>query len=336
MNARGMLSLLFHGKKALDLVDAANRLGIVARLDRGPVTLGELCELTGAVPGRLFKLMDGLESLGLVARRQPEDAIASAIYETSEPLGPAVDAVLGPSSIEKNRDAYPYMETFGKLPEIVRGEHHPGGFSWPPTTPEQVAAFEESMAQGTPPIVEALTSAGDTLFRASRSRWLDVGGGDGVVAAALLAVRPALVADVYNLALVEPLVRARAERLGLGPDRLGFVGGDFLAEELPAGYDVVSFVRVLHDWPADVARTLIEKAFRSLPPGGTLFICEEFRTSERLAVQFFWTYFLVGIDSCVSRLRERTWYEDALTRAGFVDVEHRGGLFEVVFARKPA
>lgn len=333
MSARGLLSLLFHGEKALDLVGAAAEMGIVARLDRGPATLAELCAETAAVPNRLYKLMDGLESLGLVVRAQPEDDILSACYTALEPLGPAIAAVLGEGSIERDRNRYPWQETFGKLPEILRRERSPQGFSWPPATDDQVAEFERSMAAGAPPIVHALSLVGDQIFEKNGARWLDVGGGDGVIAEALLDARPALHADVYNLPSVRPLVLARAEKLA--HDRLGFVGGDFLAEPLPTGYDVISFVRVLHDWPAEVARRLLEKAYDALPSGGTIVVCEEFRNSDRLAIQFFWTYFLVGVDSCVSRLREREWYEDALRRCGFRDIECRPGPFEVVLARRP-
>ena len=77
---------------------------------------------------------------------------------------------------------------------------------------------------------------------------------------------------------------------------------------MPRGYDVLSFIRVLHDWPADVARLLPRKPHEALAPGGRIVICEEFRTRDRLAVQLFWTYFLIGVDACVSRLREVEWY----------------------------
>jgi SAM-dependent methyltransferase len=114
----------------------------------------------------------------------------------------------------------------------------------------------------------------------------------------------------------------------------GTVAGDFLAGPLPEGYDVLSFVRVLHDWPADVARALLEKARSALPPGGRLVICEEFRTRDRLAVQFFWTYFLVGVDACTSRLREVEWYTAALGALGFVDIRVIPGAFDVVVATR--
>src|SRR5207244_3338198 len=91
----------------------------------------------------------------------------------------------------------------------------------------------------------------------------------------------------------------------------------FCAEPLPTGYDAISFVRVLHDWPDDTSRMLLEKAYAALPSGGRVIICEEFRTPDRLAIQFFWSYFLIGVDSCVSRLREADLYLEALRGVGF-------------------
>jgi hypothetical protein len=117
--------------------------------------------------------------------------------------------------------------------------------------------------------------------------------------------------------------------------RVGFVAGDFLREDLPAGYDVLSFVRVLHDWPNEVATMLVKKAFDALRPGGRIVISEEMRNGERLAIQFFWSYFLVGLDNCVSRLREATYYVESLTRAGFVDCQVIPGSFDVIVATRP-
>ena len=121
---------------------------------------------------------------------------------------------------------------------------------------------------------------------------------------------------------LERFLRLRHRRL------LGFVGGDFLTEPLPTGYDALSFVRVLHDWPTPITRRLVEKAYHALPPHGLLLICEEFRTPERLALQFFWSYFLIGVDSCVSRLREIEFYTDLLQEVGQFAVELRHGFHE--------
>ncbi len=331
MNARSLLALLFHADKALDLVRTASDLGLLARLDAGQVSLGDLAEAVGARPPRLYKFLDGLESLGLVERRQASDDLLAAEYVSVEPLAPAVEAVLGECSIERDRDRYPWREIHGRLGEVLTGRLD-ARFAWPPVTEEDMRGFERSMTTGTGPILDSLTAAYDEVFD-SRTRWLDVGGGDGTVAETLLRRDLRLTCDVFNLPAVEPLVEERARAAGL-KSRLGFVGGDFLAGPLPGGYDVLSFVRVLHDWPADVARALLEKAKHARPPGGRLVVCEELRNRDRLAVQFFWTYFLIGVDACTSRLREVNWYTEALAALGFEDIHVIPGPFDVVVATR--
>jgi len=332
MNARALLSLLFHAEKALDLVQTARELGLLARLDAGPVTLRALADATGTLPNRLYKFLDGLESLGLVARREPACDPLAASYVSCEPLVPAAEAVLGERSIERDRDAYPWREIHGRLPEVLAGQLH-ARFAWPPRSDEEIRGFEHSMAAGCAPIAEALRDAGPILFGATPRRWLDVGGGDGAVAAELLSRDSRLRAAVFNLPAVAPLVSERARAAGL-EERLAFIGGDFLADSLPRGYDVLSFVRVLHDWPADVARALLVKARDALAPGGRVVVCEEFRTRDRLAVQLFWTYFLIGVDECSSRLREVEWYTEALASLGFIEIQVIPGAFDVIVATR--
>jgi len=325
------MSVLFHAEKALDLVQAALDVGVLDELDRGPATLDDLCRAAGARPLRMYKFMDGLESLGLVERRQTDDALESSTYVGREPLATAARAVLGADSIERDRDAYPWRAIRGKLPDVLRGDTS-ASFAWPPETPEAVAAFEASMSAGCAPLVEAFQLHAAHLFPTSH-RWLDVGGGDATLVTALLARLPYVKADVFNLGATESLVKRRIADARLG-GRAGFVGGDFLRDPLPRGYDVLSFVRVLHDWPAETARELVTKAHAALDAGGTIVVCEEFRTPERLAVQFFWTYFLMGVDACVSRLREVEWYVRVLAEVGFGDVRVLPGAFEVVVATK--
>lgn len=333
MNARSLLGLLVHAEKALDLVRTARELGLLARLDAGPVTLRELAEHASARPLRLYKFLDGLESLGIVERRQRTDDPLTAEYVSCEPLVPVADAVLGANSIERDRDTYPWRELHGRLPEVLAGKLD-ARFAWPPSTEADVRAFEASMAAGCPPIIEALRASRGVVFGRGK-RWLDVGGGDGVVAAELLRDDAELRADVFNLPSTAALVRERARAAQL-EDRLGFVAGDFLAGSLPAGYDVLSFVRVLHDWPEEVARTLLLEAKQALAPGARIVVCEEFRTRDRLAVQFFWTYFLIGVDACVSRLREVEWYTRTLGELGFIDIQVIPGAFDLVVAIRGA
>jgi SAM-dependent methyltransferase len=330
-----LLSLLANGAKAVDLVQTGLALGLLDALEPGPVTLAELSSRFDLLPGRLDKFLDCLESLGLVLRDQPTDHPGSARYRAVPGLREAAAAVIGPDGREPDRDRYPWRALHGRLAEVLRGQLSVAerDFAWPPRDPAQVAAVERSMAAGLAPVVETFRRHARRLWgSAGPVRLLDVGGGDGTLAARLVAEVPGLSVDVYNLPAVRPLVEATRRRFGCG-SRVRFVAGDFLREPLPAGYHALSFVRVLYDWPAETARRLLAAAHRALPPGGQVLICEEFRTGERLAGQFFWSYFLIGVDSCASRLREIEHYQRVLRQTGFGRVEVLpGGPYELLTA----
>ncbi|PZF82341.1 methyltransferase [Jiangella anatolica] len=336
MTPRALISLLYNGSKAVDVLQAALDLRILDALDPGPVTLGELSDRLGLIPGRLYKLLDCLESLGLLEPARPRPGERRE-YRAVAGLREAVDDVLGPASIERDRDRHPWTVLHGRLPEVLRGDFGmpDEAFSWPPADEAQIASFEQSMAAGLGPFVESFRSNAPRLWGGrERVRLLDVGGGDGTLAARLLPGTPGLTIDVYNLPAIRPLVDRTRSALDCG-SRLGFVGGDFLTEPLPTGYDAMSFVRVLHDWPAETAHQLLRRGFQALAPGGRVMISEEFRTPERLARQFFWSYFLIGVDSCSSMLRELSEYAGILDLVGFSDIEILPGPVEILLATKP-
>ncbi|NUT32876.1 MAG: methyltransferase [Hamadaea sp.] len=336
LSPRALMSLLFNGSKAVDVLETALDLGLLDDLETGPVRLRALSDKHGLQPLRLYKFLDCLESLGMLERRDAGDDIADTEYRAVPGLRDAVVAALGPQAIERDRDRYPWRLLHGRLAAGLRGEvgMSDDDFAWPPQTDEQTAEFERSMSLGLGPVLEVFQRYAPRLWD-GRGRLLDVGGGDGTLAAGVVADAPHVRADVYNLPAVAPLVERTRARCA-DPARLGFVAGDFFAQPLPGGYDTMAFVRVLHDWPADVARMLVEKAYQALEPGGQLLICEEFRTPDRLAMQFFWSYFLIGVDSCVSRLREVAFYTELLEATGFEKVEVLPAGWELVVAVKPA
>jgi hypothetical protein len=338
LSARAFLHLLWNGSKAADVAQAALEVGLLDLLDAGPTTVREAAAKLGLIPGRLHKLLECLETLRLIGREHEGDDALAARYRSVEPLADAARAALGASSVERDRDRHPWRAIHGRLPDVLRGQRAiPADlFPWPLETAGQIEGFEASMSLGCLPIAESFLAGGAVTWRREPGkdiRLLDVGGGDGTLAERLIDATPGLRADVYNLPALEPLVMRRIAARTDG--RLGWVAGDFLAEELPRGYDVISFVRVLHDWPTPTARTLLAKAHRALPRGGRILVCEEFRDAERLAIQFFWSYFLLGLDGCVSRLRERDFYLGALTEAGFDHATVLPGAFEIIAAVRP-
>ena len=123
---------------------------------------------------------------------------------------------------------------------------------------------------------------------------LDVGGGSGAFLIAAGAAAPNLRLTLFDLPEVAAIAR---ERLAASPvaARCEAVGGDFTIDPLPAGADVVSLVRVLHDHEDDTALRLLRAIRAALPPGGTLLIAEPMagtRGAEPVGDAYFGFYFL--------------------------------------------
>jgi len=103
------------------------------------------------------------------------------------------------------------------------------------------------------------------------SRLLDVAGGSGIYACAIVAKHPHLAATVFEKPPVDGVARKAIEKRGF-KDRVLVTAGDMLQEELPPGFDLHLISNVLHDWDEPVVRRLLANSFRALRPGGTLVI----------------------------------------------------------------
>jgi SAM-dependent methyltransferase len=104
-------------------------------------------------------------------------------------------------------------------------------------------------------------------------RVLDIGGNSGEFVLQVCKKYPHVHATVLDLPLVCEVglehVRSEPEA-----DRIAFIKGDALTDELPKGFDLITFKSMLHDWPENEAKQFIERASQSLEPGGKLLIFE--------------------------------------------------------------
>jgi hypothetical protein len=100
---------------------------------------------------------------------------------------------------------------------------------------------------------------------------LDVAGGSGIYACAMVARHPHLQATVLEKSPVDQLTRrAVAERGFAG--RIDVRLGDMFVEPFPAECDIHLFSNVLHDWDVDRVQQLLRKSFAALPRGGMVVI----------------------------------------------------------------
>lgn len=105
----------------------------------------------------------------------------------------------------------------------------------------------------------------------ARTRLLDIAGGSGIYACALVARHPALRATVFERPPVDRIARRQIAQRGYA-DRVAVAAGDMFADPLPAGHDVHLFSNVLHDWDVPEVRRLLAASYAALPPGGLVVI----------------------------------------------------------------
>lgn len=145
---------------------------------------------------------------------------------------------------------------------------------------------------------------------------LDVGGGDGSFLVNAAQRAPGLRVILFDLPSVAERARSRFAAAGLA-DRATAVGGDFHADPLPAGADVISLIRVMHDHDDAAALAILRSIGRALAPGGTLLLAEPMagtRGAEPVGDAYF-GFYLMAMGQ--GRPRTPAAFEAMLAAAGF-------------------
>ncbi|MBS1888624.1 MAG: methyltransferase domain-containing protein [Actinobacteria bacterium] len=241
------------------LIGTAVETGVAEALAGGARDPEAVAAACGCDPRGVQALLSGLVAVGLAARVEEG-------YELTERGAPLASA--HPRSVASVvRKEWFFYRVWAELPQAVRDGH------------ARIAPWRERLAADPETSLEFLRALDDLaglfgtelaeLAGPCSGRLLDVGGGAGSHAAALVEVNPGLEATVLDLEPVGPLVAERH------PD-LGFVPGDLDEPRfgLPAddSWDTVLLANILHDHPADRCRALLAEAAALLRPGGALLI----------------------------------------------------------------
>jgi demethylspheroidene O-methyltransferase len=165
---------------------------------------------------------------------------------------------------------------------------------------------------------------------------LDVGGGEGAFLTAVARRAPRLRLMLFDLPPVADRARQRLEEAGLA-GRVAIHAGDFGVDRLPAGADLVSLVRVVHDHDDATVLRLLRAVREVLPPDGALLIAEPMSGqagTEPMADAYF-GFYLLAMGQGRPRTPEAVM--QLVRSAGFRDVRLRSTarplLASVVVAR---
>jgi demethylspheroidene O-methyltransferase len=135
---------------------------------------------------------------------------------------------------------------------------------------DRVATYSALMSASQPLVADEIL---DAYSLHGHRCLLDVGGGDGTFLASVARRAPALRLMLFDLPAVAERARDRFAATGLA-QRASVFGGSFLSEALPAGADIASLVRVIHDHDDAAAMTILRTVRKALPTHGNLLLAE--------------------------------------------------------------
>lgn len=177
----------------------------------------------------------------------------------------------------------------------------------------QVAEYSALMSASQPLVGEEVTAVAPF---ARHRHLLDVGGGEGRFLIQVAEAAPHLRLSLLDLPAVAERARERLAAAGLAGRAAAF-GGDFLADPLPPGADLITLVRVLFDHPDERCVRLLRRIHDALPPGGAVLIAEPMAGVpgvERMGDAYY-SFYLLAMGR--GRARSAEAHRALLQAAGF-------------------
>jgi demethylspheroidene O-methyltransferase len=271
---------------------AAVRLNLLDHLAEGPLAEGELARRLDLSAEAASRLIEACASLGLLARRR-DGRIGLAMRGAALRGNPGALAMIEHHALVYRDLADPVALLRGEARDTALSRYWPYAVTPAAGTlaPDATDPYTRLMAASQATIAEDVLAA----YRFDRHRrLLDVGGGDGTFLTAAGRHCPHLDLSLFDLPSVAERARARLTAAGLG-GRAVVTGGDFAADALPAGADVVTLIRVLLDHTDAGALGILRRIRDVMPSNGMLVIAEPMRRTpgfEPVGDAYFGFYLL--------------------------------------------
>lgn len=253
------LARLADGYLVTQLLHVAVDLGLADVLGDGERDARELAAEVGADAAVLERVLRGLAAEGVLDERPGRRFALTELGGLLRAEHP--ESLHGPLLVRGRL----YYGAMAGLPAAVRdggtpfdAAHGRAFFAHLAAHPEDGVVFQAAMAARSRREAAAVVAAHD--FSGVRSL-VDVGGGSGVLLAAVLDAHPGVAGTLFD----RPEV---VERSGLPA-----VGGDFFTE-VPAGADAYLLSRVVHDWDDDEALAILRTCRRAMLPSAVLLLVE--------------------------------------------------------------
>jgi hypothetical protein len=264
-----MMQLLF-GKQLTYALSGVARLGIADHMSGEPQTVEAIAAKAGVHAPSLYRVMRMLAGFG-VFKEGPQRHLALT------PVGDLLKTGI-PGSLrymammfgeEFSTRAYEHIgdclrgggdgvtEAYGKSIWEVLAER-----------PEQCETFQRAMTDSTSVAADAIVEAYD--FSSIR-RLADVGGGHGLLLAAILRANPKLQGVLFDRP--EVVAHVPKQQFAGCDGRITTEAGSFF-ERVPDGCDAYLLKHIIHDWSDEHCRTILSLMRDKLPRHGRVLVCE--------------------------------------------------------------
>ncbi|HTC51834.1 MAG TPA: methyltransferase [Steroidobacteraceae bacterium] len=266
--ARRLLDLI-NGSWVAQACYVIARLGIADLLAAGPRSSEELAAATQTNAAALGRLLNALGSVDIC--RQRDDG-SFEMTQLGTLLRADVPCSMRAWALQWGGEAWQIwanllhsIKTGSSARSLVTGNE---GFGHLDRDPQAAQIFNQAMVDLTRLAAVDIAQAYDFSDR----RIVDVGGGYGALLAQILVANPGAKGVLFDME--HAISRAREYLASRGvAERCEFIAGDFFSS-VPSGADLYLLKTVIHDWPDDRAREILQCCRRAMSPGARLLIIE--------------------------------------------------------------
>lgn len=297
----------------MQAVATAARLGIPDALAAGPKPAAEVAARTATRPEAVARLLRALVSLGVLA---PEDGGRFALTDIGQRLRSSVPGTFRDAFIAESDPVH--WQSWEHLSDSVRsGLPRPmeifgmPAFDWYGKNPVHGEQFGRAMENISRFAAAAVLEAYD--FSDAKTI-MDVGGGNGSLALAILSKHPDLKGKVVDLPYMESAAHAGIGAAGAA-GRCAFESCDFF-QSVPRGADLHVLKFILHDWTDEECVRILNKCREALAREGRLVIVEML-VPEPTRPDFVMLMDLNMLVVTGGRERTERQFSEVLIRAGF-------------------
>ena len=252
---------LLHGYQRACVLMTANKLKVFDEL-KSPVSAQDVANKLNLSLKGTERLLNSITALGMAVKRDqtfhlPEEGQKYLTRDGSHSMQQWINLSADLSSV--------WLD----LPKFIRsGKMVKSIMEVLGNQPEEMRAFIDAMHDKG---LKATWMLARELPIGDAHKMLDIGGGPGTYSLEWSKLHNHLHATIFDIPPVIAVAKDYIQRYGL-KDRVDTKPGDFTKDDFGEGYDLILLANVVHMYPEDVGRKLIQKAHRSLDAGGRLVI----------------------------------------------------------------